>query len=265
MLPLVSVSPPTGSVHIKTKHTINEIFFCAGSHGHMNLFQRPHASLYTHREVHYSLLELQRPVLMYGALFCLNTFHKYSTRSLLFGVVPATVLLYLDISVTAISEYHSGLGLWMASETPLGSFMGRAMSLFLLQCCKIWNNSTLPLPIFYLFLLIHFTIPHHPPSTSSNLSPLLSDNSASIVSRRLESFSQDRDQDFFSLVLVVADGGEPPLSSTVTMSLKVCVCQRNTRGRNSNVCQAQAFLFSAGLSTGAFVAILLCIVILFGK
>ncbi|KAM6990623.1 cadherin-18-like [Tautogolabrus adspersus] len=89
------------------------------------------------------------------------------------------------------------------------------------------------------------------------------DSTASIVSRRRDGFSQDRDQDLFSLVLVVADGGEPPLSSTATISLRVCECQRNTRGRNSNnVCQAQAFLSSAGLSTGAFVAILLCIVIL---
>ncbi|XP_042284013.1 cadherin-18-like isoform X1 [Thunnus maccoyii] len=89
------------------------------------------------------------------------------------------------------------------------------------------------------------------------------DNTASIISRRRDGFSQDRDQEFFSLVLVVVDGGEPPLSSTTTLSLRLCVCQRNTRGRNSNnVCQAQAFLSSAGLSTGAFVAILLCIVIL---
>lgn len=67
-------------------------------------------------------------------------------------------------------------------------------------------------------------------------------------------------------MLVVADGGEPPLSSTATLSLSVCVCQKSTRGRiSSNVCQAQAFLSSAGLSTGAFVAILLCIVILLCK
>nr|XP_029135743.1 cadherin-18-like [Labrus bergylta] len=88
------------------------------------------------------------------------------------------------------------------------------------------------------------------------------DNTASIVSRRRDGFSQDRDQELFSLVLVVSDGGEPPLSSTATISLRVCECQRNTRGRNNNVCQAQAFLSSAGLSMGAFVAILLCIVIL---
>ncbi|XP_059199940.1 cadherin-18-like [Centropristis striata] len=89
------------------------------------------------------------------------------------------------------------------------------------------------------------------------------DNTASIISHRREGFSQDRDQEVFSLVLVVSDGGEPPLSSTATLSLRVCVCQRTSRGRySSNVCQAQAFLSSAGLSTGAFVAILLCIVIL---
>ncbi|KAM7401460.1 hypothetical protein PAMA_005589 [Pampus argenteus] len=88
------------------------------------------------------------------------------------------------------------------------------------------------------------------------------DNTASIVSHWWDGFNQDKDQEFFSLVLVVSDGGEPSLSSTTTLSLKVCVCQRNTKGRNSNVCQAQAFLSSAGLSTGAFVAILLCIVIL---
>jgi len=91
------------------------------------------------------------------------------------------------------------------------------------------------------------------------------DHTASIISQRREGFSQDRDQEAFSLVLVVADGGEPPLSSTATLSLRVCVCQRNTRGRHNSVCQAEAFLSSAGLSTGAFVAIMLCIVILISK
>lgn len=113
------------------------------------------------------------------------------------------------------------------------------------------------------FLYLSASIPTTPFFT---LPSLLPDNTASIVSRRREGFSQDRDQEFFSLVLVVADGGEPPLSSTATLSLSVCVCQKSTRGRiNNNICQAQAFLSSAGLSTGAFVAILLCIVILLCK
>ncbi len=142
-----------------------------------------------------------------------------------------------------------------------------------LKCCFVVSitflppfsyHSTFPLPFFYLSPFIHLTnfLPNH---SSSTLSSLFLDNTASIVSHRREGFSQDRDQEFFNLVLVVADGGEPPLSSTATLSLRVCVCQRNNRGRNSNTCQAQAFLSSAGLSTGAFMAILLCIVILLGK
>ncbi|KAF3858787.1 hypothetical protein F7725_011988 [Dissostichus mawsoni] len=73
------------------------------------------------------------------------------------------------------------------------------------------------------------------------------DQTASVISQRREGFSQDRDQEVFSLVLVVADGGEPPLSSTATLSLRVCVCQRNTRGRHNSVCQAEAFLSSAAI------------------
>ncbi|KAM4623667.1 cadherin-18-like [Polymixia lowei] len=94
------------------------------------------------------------------------------------------------------------------------------------------------------------------------------DNSASIVSRRGGGFGRDGEQRGpFLLPVVVEDGGEPPLSSTATLTLRVCVCQRTSRGRGGggggyNVCQAQAFLSSAGLSTGAFVAILLCILIL---
>lgn len=121
-------------------------------------------------------------------------------------------------------------------------------------------------PFSYYLTLYQIRLIKLLPQPSSPLSSLFPDNTASIVSRRHEGFSQDRDQEFYSLVLVVADGGEPPLSSTATLSLRVCVCQRDTRGRvSNNVCQAHAFLSSAGLSTGAFVAILLCIVILLGK
>lgn len=118
--------------------------------------------------------------------------------------------------------------------------------------------------IHSLLIFSHLNLTIYPSPPVLILSSLFSDMSVSIVSRRRDGFSQDRDQKLFSLVLVVADGGEPPLSSTATVSLRVCECQRNTRWRN-NVCQAQAFLSSAGLSTGAFVAILLCIVILLGK
>lgn len=137
----------------------------------------------------------------------------------------------------------------------------------LLYLPKVPFCSLIHLSLIYLISLnlcstILFSCFFHP----SHWHLSYADNTVSIVSRRREVFSQDRDQDFFSLVVVVADGGEPPLSSTTTLSLRVCVCQRNTRGRNSNnICQAQAFLSSTGLSTGAFVAILLCIIILLGK
>uniref|UniRef100_A0A8C5GBY6 Cadherin-18-like n=1 Tax=Gouania willdenowi TaxID=441366 RepID=A0A8C5GBY6_GOUWI len=86
---------------------------------------------------------------------------------------------------------------------------------------------------------------------------------ASIVSLWRDGLSQDRLHDSFSLVLVVSDGGEHPLSSTVTLSLRVCACQEDSWGLSGpNVCQAQAFLSSSGLSRGVFVAVLLSVLIL---
>ncbi|KAL2097590.1 hypothetical protein ACEWY4_006797 [Coilia grayii] len=83
------------------------------------------------------------------------------------------------------------------------------------------------------------------------------DNSASILSQR-RGFSQ-AEQELYQLAVEVKDGGEPVLSSTSTLTLHVCPCQRGGRLR---ACRAQAFLSSAGLSTGALIAILLCIIIL---
>uniref|UniRef100_A0AAV2JX26 Cadherin domain-containing protein n=1 Tax=Knipowitschia caucasica TaxID=637954 RepID=A0AAV2JX26_KNICA len=103
-----------------------------------------------------------------------------------------------------------------------------------------------------------------PPELQANPNFTVRDNgdsTAGLVSRRREGFSGQRDSSF-SLVLVVSDGGEPPLSSTATLHIRVCACERNRGRYGANVCQAQAFLSSAGISTGAFVAILLCTLIL---
>uniref|UniRef100_A0A8C1WNB1 Uncharacterized protein n=1 Tax=Cyprinus carpio TaxID=7962 RepID=A0A8C1WNB1_CYPCA len=64
------------------------------------------------------------------------------------------------------------------------------------------------------------------------------------------------------LPVVVWDDGEPVLSSTSTLTLRVCSCQRGTRVK---ICQGEAFLSSAVLSTGALIAILLCVLILLGE
>ncbi|XP_053496678.1 cadherin-18 isoform X1 [Ictalurus furcatus] len=83
------------------------------------------------------------------------------------------------------------------------------------------------------------------------------DSTASIVARRRRFHRLT--QEIYELPVVVWDGGEPLLSSTSTLTLHVCQCQRGTQYK---ICQGEAFLSSAGLSTGALIAILLCVLIL---
>ncbi|XP_030629123.1 cadherin-18 [Chanos chanos] len=83
------------------------------------------------------------------------------------------------------------------------------------------------------------------------------DSTASIVARRRR-FNR-MTQELYELPIVVWDGGEPMLSGTSTLTLSVCPCQRGSRVK---ICQGEAFLSSAGLSTGALIAILLCVLIL---
>ncbi|XP_062355634.1 cadherin-18 isoform X4 [Cinclus cinclus] len=83
------------------------------------------------------------------------------------------------------------------------------------------------------------------------------DNTASILTRRRR-YSRTT-QDIYYLPVLISDGGVPPLSSSSTLTIRVCACERDGRVRT---CHTEAFLSSAGLSTGALIAILLCIVIL---
>ncbi|KAJ7416860.1 hypothetical protein WISP_68055 [Willisornis vidua] len=83
------------------------------------------------------------------------------------------------------------------------------------------------------------------------------DNTASILTRRRR-YSRTT-QDTYYLPVLISDGGVPPLSSSSTLTIRVCACERDGRVRT---CHAEAFLSSAGLSTGALIAILLCVVIL---
>ncbi|XP_065730466.1 cadherin-18 isoform X2 [Phocoena phocoena] len=83
------------------------------------------------------------------------------------------------------------------------------------------------------------------------------DNTASILTRRRR-FSRTI-QDVYYLPIMISDGGIPSLSSSSTLTIRVCACERDGRVRT---CRAEALLSSAGLSTGALIAILLCVVIL---
>ncbi|XP_043078148.1 cadherin-6-like [Puntigrus tetrazona] len=102
-----------------------------------------------------------------------------------------------------------------------------------------------------------FALPERLPASENKPLLSLTDSSASVLARR-QGFSQ-AEQELYQLPVVVWDGGEPVLSSTSTLTLRVCPCQRGAR---TPVCRAQAFLSSAGLSTGALIAILLCVLIL---
>ncbi|CAM4592211.1 unnamed protein product [Leuciscus chuanchicus] len=61
------------------------------------------------------------------------------------------------------------------------------------------------------------------------------------------------------VAVVISDGTFPTQTSTGTLTVRVCTCDRDG---NMEMCNAEALTSSAGLSTGALVAILLCILIL---
>ncbi|KAJ8376907.1 hypothetical protein SKAU_G00074870 [Synaphobranchus kaupii] len=86
------------------------------------------------------------------------------------------------------------------------------------------------------------------------------DNTARILTKRA-GFSR-RDQGAYLLPVVISDNDYPIQSSTSTLTVRVCAC--DSRG-NVQSCSAEAYTLSAGLSTGALVAILLCVIILLSE
>lgn len=89
---------------------------------------------------------------------------------------------------------------------------------------------------------------------------LLPDNTAGIVTKR--SGFRRRLQEIYFLPVVIEDNGYPPKSSTGTLTIRVCGCESDG---SLLTCSAEAIFLPVGLSTGALVAILLCIIILLGE
>lgn len=87
-----------------------------------------------------------------------------------------------------------------------------------------------------------------------------SDNTAGILTRRA-SYSR-RQQSVYLVSVVITDGDYPMQSSTGTLTVRVCTCDRDG---NMELCNAEALSSSPGLSTGAIIAILLCAIILLSK
>lgn len=69
-------------------------------------------------------------------------------------------------------------------------------------------------------------------------------------------------QDIYFLPIEINDNGIPLMSSTNTLTIRVCSCDSKDTILSCNV---EPYVLPAGLSTGALIAILACIVILLGK
>lgn len=86
------------------------------------------------------------------------------------------------------------------------------------------------------------------------------DSTATVVVIR-KGFSRTT-QDVYALPIEISDNGVPPLSSTNTLLIRVCSCDAKHTILSCNV---EPLFLPAGLSTGALIAILACIVILLGN
>lgn len=89
---------------------------------------------------------------------------------------------------------------------------------------------------------------------------LIADNTASIYTRR-NGYSR-HEMNTYLLPVVISDYGFPVQISTGTLTIRVCACDHKG---NMQSCTAEALSHPTGLSTGALIAILLCIIILLGK
>ncbi|KAJ8418744.1 hypothetical protein AAFF_G00002430 [Aldrovandia affinis] len=83
------------------------------------------------------------------------------------------------------------------------------------------------------------------------------DNTASILTKRVG--FQRQEQSLYRLPILIVDSGSPSLSSTNTLSIQVCDCDPDGLAQS---CSAEAYMLPAGLSTGALIAILACVVTL---
>ncbi|KAK9965871.1 hypothetical protein ABG768_004937 [Culter alburnus] len=82
-------------------------------------------------------------------------------------------------------------------------------------------------------------------------------NTAGVVA--LRGGFKRRSQEIYHLPVVIEDGGLQTLSSTSTLTIRVCGCDIDG---SLLTCSAEAIFLPVGLSTGALIAILVCIVIL---
>lgn len=113
---------------------------------------------------------------------------------------------------------------------------------------------------FWRFGPAHSALLHSAVSVPERLSLFPIDNTAGIYTRRT-GFRRAQ-QSTHLVAVVISDGAVPMMSSTGTLTVRVCTCDRDG---NMEMCNTEALSGTAGLSTGALVAILLCVLILLRK
>ncbi|XP_053250786.1 cadherin-22 [Podarcis raffonei] len=98
-----------------------------------------------------------------------------------------------------------------------------------------------------------------PEASSSHHFSLLDieDNTAAVHTQRLGFNRQE--QDLFLLPILVVDSGPPTLSSTGTLTIRICGCDSSGAIQS---CNTTAYVVSASLSPGALIALLVCVLIL---
>ncbi|XP_071615837.1 cadherin-22 isoform X1 [Heliangelus exortis] len=85
----------------------------------------------------------------------------------------------------------------------------------------------------------------------------IKDNTAAVHTQRMGFNRQE--QDVYLLPILVVDSGPPALSSTGTLTIRVCGCD-STGAIQS--CNSTAYVVTATLSPGALIALLVCVLIL---
>lgn len=88
----------------------------------------------------------------------------------------------------------------------------------------------------------------------------LTDNSISVLAKH-DAFRRQK-QEMYFLPIIVTDNGNPPMSSTNTLTIRVCGCSEDGIVQSCNV---EAYVLPIGLSMGALIAILACIILLLGE
>ncbi|XP_078524656.1 cadherin-8 [Lissotriton helveticus] len=83
------------------------------------------------------------------------------------------------------------------------------------------------------------------------------DNSLSVMARH-SGFNRLK-QEVYLLPIIISDSGNPQMSSTSTLTIRVCGCSSDGVVQSCNV---EAYVLPIGLSMGALIAILACIILL---